>query len=855
MGTMETWRAALANREARCPWPGPRPMRVDEAIRGRDKEARAFINLVRNSRLVLLDGKSGVGKSSLLQASLLPALRQLGYAVAVCSDWSGSGLRLEPGADPQQAVAMMLATKIRQALAEDPVFEPGRTNTEMPGIEAFNHDLSIVRQLDEDAVVNNRRTVIVLDQFEELIRYSPASAKLIIEIVIQINHSFPRVTLVISLRSEYIHELRELDREAVGGSYAWYELKPLADERARDVIEAPNGPERIEITVEAAERLESAWREARHASISRVDTIDDVGLLHLQAALYVLHWDHANALGERAEPIGLAAVESFCTGDPLEVFETAMERAVHLKLEHCGQEASQSISRYLSVGVREYIARVAPQLSSGGFKLHREAEELCRQVLDDELDTLGASGLAWSWQRVLRQLLAGHSATREPLDLFEVSWEQIAESLLDPSDVEVLIAEAGAIQGAEARTCGVFMGCASSLVLIEELRRFAVALMWMHAAELIRLSTPSENRTMISLIHDRFGGGLERWGELVRASPEGPLHAITMPSGATLEWSDPVEGRPGNARLIPNLRWRGAFVSASFRDVVFANCDFRGTLFLACQFTGVAFLNCLLDGAIFDRCTIEGSPGAPLASYRPLPSSFLFGDDVDTTELSAAYARVSRPDRPGRDGTDVFSQAPGMHVKVGNFAQVSDRTAPTAWEAPQGGAVVYGGRVSSLVLRAVSFADAMSTFAFRYVAGSGLDIVEHKSPGTIEVFGSAVRHLTATPDRAATSDEVVPAPAPLTLNISGSAIAQMWLSAGLAGNVKVHDSKVSQVWNSEPGLGAVIDDCTYQDVVGFTLKNSSPAVPGDPVVLAAAAHVDFVERSLAMDYIRDPSIL
>ena len=63
------------------PWPGLNQFCEDHDryFRGRDEEKAALFRLVKSETLTILFGKSGLGKSSLLQAGLFPVLRQAGY--------------------------------------------------------------------------------------------------------------------------------------------------------------------------------------------------------------------------------------------------------------------------------------------------------------------------------------------------------------------------------------------------------------------------------------------------------------------------------------------------------------------------------------------------------------------------------------------------------------------------------------------------------------------------------------------------------------------------------------------------------------------------------------------------------
>jgi len=80
------------------PYVGPRPFEEADALAGRyygrEREARDLLALVARERLVLFYAQSGAGKSSLLRASLIPGLRDLGFDALPIARLSGAG----PGA-------------------------------------------------------------------------------------------------------------------------------------------------------------------------------------------------------------------------------------------------------------------------------------------------------------------------------------------------------------------------------------------------------------------------------------------------------------------------------------------------------------------------------------------------------------------------------------------------------------------------------------------------------------------------------------------------------------------------------------------------------------------------------------
>ena len=62
------------NQSASAPYPGLRPYREDEqnSFFGRDIDSKVLIDKILVHRLTLLFAATGVGKSSLLQAAVLP---------------------------------------------------------------------------------------------------------------------------------------------------------------------------------------------------------------------------------------------------------------------------------------------------------------------------------------------------------------------------------------------------------------------------------------------------------------------------------------------------------------------------------------------------------------------------------------------------------------------------------------------------------------------------------------------------------------------------------------------------------------------------------------------------------------
>src|SRR5262245_56318292 len=63
------------------PFVGPRAYKIGENLFGRDRERLELLDLLIAERIVLLYSPSGAGKTSLVQAALVPALRNERFTV------------------------------------------------------------------------------------------------------------------------------------------------------------------------------------------------------------------------------------------------------------------------------------------------------------------------------------------------------------------------------------------------------------------------------------------------------------------------------------------------------------------------------------------------------------------------------------------------------------------------------------------------------------------------------------------------------------------------------------------------------------------------------------------------------
>jgi hypothetical protein len=184
---------------------------------GRERETQRLADLVRAQRLVVLYGASGTGKTSLVQAGLVPLLERGNPPYTVVT-----ARALE---DPAQAICDAVTEK---------VFSPER----LPADALLKDFLTTATQMLHMPIV------IVLDQFEEFfVQHSPELRRAFIaELADVLNARDVPLKVVISLREEWLAALGEVESAIPSLFDARFRLLPLDREAARAAIEKPVEP-------------------------------------------------------------------------------------------------------------------------------------------------------------------------------------------------------------------------------------------------------------------------------------------------------------------------------------------------------------------------------------------------------------------------------------------------------------------------------------------------------------------------------------------------------------------------------------------------------------------------------------
>lgn len=152
--------------ETILPYPGLRPFKSTEAdiFFGREEHVDQLLDKLGSRRFLAVVGSSGCGKSSVVRAGLVPALRS-GFMGGAGPAWRVAQMR--PGESPFK--------RLTAALLCESALQPERTDD--PATAAFleaalrRGPLGLVEAVEETHLPPGTNLLLVVDQFEEVFRY------------------------------------------------------------------------------------------------------------------------------------------------------------------------------------------------------------------------------------------------------------------------------------------------------------------------------------------------------------------------------------------------------------------------------------------------------------------------------------------------------------------------------------------------------------------------------------------------------------------------------------------------------------------------------------------------------------
>ena len=295
----------ISSKPIKNPFPGLRPFETDEyrLFFGREGQADELLARLQRSRFLAVVGTSGSGKSSLIRAGLMPALRG-GMMKGAGSGWRIAVMR--PGGDPMGNLAAELVKK--DVLSEAGAGLPESEAEAMIEATLRSGSLGILNVAREARLGSQEKLLVVVDQFEELFRFRAAQegssadvasafVKLLLEAAQQRELS---IYIVLTMRSDFLGDCAQFQGLPEAINDGQYLIPRMTRDERRFAVTGPVGVTRGKISEPLINRL-----------------LNDVGdnpdqLPILQHAL-MRTWEHWQANRRDGEPIGLDHYEAIGT--------------------------------------------------------------------------------------------------------------------------------------------------------------------------------------------------------------------------------------------------------------------------------------------------------------------------------------------------------------------------------------------------------------------------------------------------------------------------------------------------------------------------------------------------------------
>jgi FHA domain len=242
----------MAPREHINPYVGPRAFEAGEALYGRDRELLEFLDLLIAERIVVLYSPSGAGKTSLIQAALLPKLDKENFEVLPIlrvNQETPPGTRRPPKANRYMLSVMLYL--------ERSIPDQARLD------ELAVTDFSTYLDQRETSGSHNSQSVLIFDQFEEVLTLDSTDRKEKTAFFDQVGSALRDKTrwALFAIREEFLGPLDPYLRSIPTRLQTRFRLDLLGEAAALKAVQRPAESEHVTFTDAAATLLVNDLRQ------------------------------------------------------------------------------------------------------------------------------------------------------------------------------------------------------------------------------------------------------------------------------------------------------------------------------------------------------------------------------------------------------------------------------------------------------------------------------------------------------------------------------------------------------------------------------------------------------------------
>ncbi|MEZ4770891.1 MAG: hypothetical protein R2844_21045 [Caldilineales bacterium] len=238
------------------PYVGARPYQQGETLYGRSREQRRLLNQLIADRIVLLNSPSGAGKTSLVQAALIPDLVAEHFNVLPVARVNTELPKELAGRADVNRYLLSLLLSLDEGLSKD------REPTSLDALAATSLDdyLAAIEAANPDKSI-----VLIVDQFEEIVTVDPTddAGRQVFFDALSIALRNRRRWALFAMREEFVTRLDPLARMVPTRLGMRFRLELLSPEGALEAIQGPPGEQHVTFDSEAAAVLVNDLRTVR----------------------------------------------------------------------------------------------------------------------------------------------------------------------------------------------------------------------------------------------------------------------------------------------------------------------------------------------------------------------------------------------------------------------------------------------------------------------------------------------------------------------------------------------------------------------------------------------------------------